>query len=592
MVGRYGDIVEEIRSKADLVAIASEYVQLRTRGRNLVGLCPFHEEKDPSFTINPEAQFWYCFGCHQGGDVFSFVQKVENLTFREALERLAERYQVPLPRSREEERSLSERERLRKVLEVAHRFYREQLQGRQGQGAREYLDRRGVEGDSIARFGLGYAPPEWEGLLGFLRRKGISPEEALQAGVAVKGTSGEIYDRFRDRLIFPIHDDRGRLIGFGGRALRPEQEPKYLNIPETPLFRKGEVLYGFHLAQRAIREAGFALMMEGYMDVLMAHQHGLPQAVGILGTALTPSHLRLLRRWTSRIVLCFDADSAGMRAMIRALPLLEEEGTEARVVPLPQGQDPDSLLRTEGREAFLERLSKAPLLVEYQIQQYLHTYEDRMQSLKRIVPLLAQVKDPLRRDALLRRAARWWVYPQVDRDRAAEEVLRQEVQRFLQQQPSSSGGVASVVQSWQEDPLQRHERRLLALLLQSPSLLQTYREHLAPELFSDPNLQEISQFLRSLEPSEVASWWSAARARLSPEALQTLGALATEEVSIESLRIRDIERGLEILRHQRRYREVRRLLRDRDSHHPSEATWALLQELQELKRMLGPYGLA
>jgi len=265
---------------------------------------------------------------------------------------------------------------------------------------------------------------------------------------------------------------------------------------------------------------------------------------------------------------------------------------EARVVPLPQGQDPDSLLRAEGRKAFLERLSKAPLLVEHQIWHHLHTYEDRMQSLKRIVPLLAQVKDPLRRDALLRRVARWWVYPQVDRDRAAEEVLRQEVQRFLQQQPSSSGGVASVVQSWQEDPLQRHERRLLALLLQSPSLLQIHREHLAPELFSDPNLQEISQFLRSLEPPEVPSWWNAARARLSPEALQTLGALATEEVSVESLRIRDIERGLEILRHQRRYREVRRLLRDQDSHHPSEAIFALLQELQELKRILGPYGLA
>ena len=417
MAVRYApELVEEIRSRVDIVDVVSRYVHLRPRGRNLVGLCPFHAEKTPSFTVNPEKQLFHCFGCHEGGDVFAFLMKRTGVGFAEAVEQLAQQAGIDVSRLARSPAD-AERERHRRRLLEVHRlvagFYREMLQGPAGRAARAYLERRGVTPAVSERFQLGYAPAG-EALLRFLARAGIPVELAVEAGLLVPSRDGRPpYPRFRERLMFPIADHAGRIVGFGGRLLvEREGAPKYLNSPETPLFSKGRTLYGLHLARDAARRTGSVVVVEGYMDCISLYQHGIANVVASLGTAFTEFQAQALARVAERVVIAFDADAAGEAAAQRTLDILRAAGLRVAVMSLPPGQDPDEFARAHGRAALVEALANAVPLTEYKLNLVLAAahaggrVEDKGRAVEAALPVIAEVESAVEREGYMDLVAR------------------------------------------------------------------------------------------------------------------------------------------------------------------------------------------
>jgi len=367
------EAIEEVRLRTDIVEVISEYVSLQRKGKNYWGLCPFHSEKTPSFTVTPEKQMFYCFGCNVGGNIFSFLMKKENWSFVESVHNLASRYGVSLP---EKEQSPREREenRLRRRFEeinewAASYFHDLLLRLPEGEPGRVYFAKRGVDVDTMKSFRLGYAPERWDGLLGYMQERGVGPHELAEAGLAVeKETQSKdgqkYYDRFRNRVLFSILDRRKQPIAFGGRVL-DDSVPKYLNSPETAFFNKGHHLYGMHRAHSGIREEGYALLVEGYMDVIALQNAGFPNAVASLGTALTKDQAKLLRRYAQRVVLLYDSDSAGIQAAFRGGGILRDAGIRVDVLTLDGAKDPDEFLKSYGVEEFNKALSKVLTFVEF-----------------------------------------------------------------------------------------------------------------------------------------------------------------------------------------------------------------------------------
>lgn len=334
------EAVRAIKERLDIVELVGDSVPLRKVGKNLRGLCPFHAEKTPSFYVSPERQTFHCYGCGRGGDIFSFLMEREGLSFPEALETLAERAGVEIHRGSPGKRSLSE------VMELALDFYRQNLQSSSGEPARKYLEGRNLASSAWPLFELGWAPPAWDALWNFLQKKGISRQEALSCGLIIEGQKGD-YDRFRGRVLFPIRDIAGKLTAFGGRILSGDGA-KYINSPEGPLFNKRTLLYLLPVAKASIREAGSAIVVEGYMDALRLHLCGFRNAVATLGTSLTSEQAALLKRLSDHVLICYDSDAAGQEATLRGMTLLQKEGLDVHVVELPRGKDPDELLASEG----------------------------------------------------------------------------------------------------------------------------------------------------------------------------------------------------------------------------------------------------
>jgi len=363
------EIKEEIRERVDIVDLVSRYVALRQAGRNFKGLCPFHQERTPSFNVNRELKLWKCFGCGAGGDVFSFIMAVENLPFPEAGRRLAEMAGLEWESTPVQRQQASERDRIHQANTLALQWFRSNLSSLPAaEVARAHLARRGIGPEAIDQFRLGYAPDSWDALSGHLARNGIGPHLAAAAGLVRERESGGVYDIFRHRLMFPITDVAGKPIGFGGRALSAEEQAKYLNTPETTVFHKGRTFYGLDLARRHIAETGMAIVVEGYTDVIGLAQAGLENVVAGLGTALTEQHVRVLGRYAQEIVLCYDADAAGMQAALRSIPLFESCPAEVTVLVLPAGRDPDEAVREVGPEGFRELLGERIGLVQYRLQ--------------------------------------------------------------------------------------------------------------------------------------------------------------------------------------------------------------------------------
>ena len=366
--------IEEVRIRTDIVEVISEYVTLQRKGKNYWGLCPFHSEKTPSFTVTPEKQMFYCFGCNVGGNIFTFLMKKENWSFVESVKSLASRYGVSLP---EKEQSPYEREenRLRRRFEeinewAASYFHDLLLRLPEGEPGRVYFAQRGVDLETMKNFRLGYAPERWDGLLGYMQERGVQPHELAEAGLAVEKESlskdgqQQYYDRFRNRVLFSILDRRKQPIAFGGRVL-DNSVPKYLNSPENIFFNKGHNLYGMHRAHQGIREEGYALLVEGYMDVIALQNAGFPNAVASLGTALTKDQAKLLRRYTLRVVLLYDSDAAGIQAAFRGGEILHDAGVRVDVLTLTGAKDPDEFLKSYGVEEFKKALSKVLTFVEF-----------------------------------------------------------------------------------------------------------------------------------------------------------------------------------------------------------------------------------
>jgi len=403
------DSIARVREAADVLDVVGDHVRLKKRGRGWEGLCPFHEEKTPSFSVDPDKGLYYCFGCHQGGDVFKFVMQVEHLSFPEAVERLARRYGVKLPpRSPETRKRREAGERQRALLEEAQQFFVGCLAGAEGGAARGELERRGFPKDTWKGFGFGFAPDDWRRLLDHLTRR--HPEGVVvESGLAIRPDSGTSpYDRFRNRLTFPIRSGDGALIAFGGRELG-DGEPKYLNSPESALFRKRSTLFCLDRARRSLGDSGRVLVVEGYFDCLSLHRVGVENVVATLGTALTPDHARLLKRRLGPdglALLCYDADSAGRRAAASGAGVLLEAGVEVAVVVVPQGMDPDDVIRERGEEAFRELLQHPTSLLDFLLADLPPDPAQRRRSGLQLAPLVCSASDPALRQNLIEELAR------------------------------------------------------------------------------------------------------------------------------------------------------------------------------------------
>jgi len=396
-------VIAQVRDATDLVEIVGDHVKLKKRGRKYEGLCPFHEEKTPSFSIDPEKGLFYCFGCHAGGDAIKFVMELERLSFPEAVERLARRFGVHLPpASPDARRRRQTGDRLRTILEEAQHWFTDQLDTPAGAAARSELEHRGFARETWRDFGFGFAPDDWRQLLDHLTRR--HPEGVVvEAGLAVQPDAGKNpYDRFRGRLTFPVRDSEGRLIAFGGRVLG-DGEPKYLNSPESPLFHKRSTLFCLDRARRAIADEAQAIVVEGYFDCFSLHLAGINHAVATLGTALTPEHARLLRRRVGpdgRVVLCYDADAAGRRAAATGAKILIEAGIEVAVVGLPPGTDPDDVVRTQGGDAMRELLASPSSLVAFLVEDLPEDRAARQREAAELAVLVGAARDPHLRDEL------------------------------------------------------------------------------------------------------------------------------------------------------------------------------------------------
>jgi len=405
------DKLLEIKDAAAIAEVVGQYVKLTQKGRNLLGLCPFHSETKPSFTVSPDKGIFYCFGCQAGGNVISFMMLYHRLTFPEAAQELARRYGIPITfkdLGPEGAQKAKKRQSLQDLLTQAAHFYAATLKAPEGKAGRDYLEKRQLTPEVIRDFHLGFAPDEWDGLKRYLQNRGLSLELAQDAGLLVPKAQGGFYDRFRSRVMFPILDRHGKVVAFGGRIVG-EGEPKYLNSPESPLYTKGRHLYGAPQAQEALRKTETALVVEGYLDLLALRVHGVANVVATLGTALTREQVRLLKNLAPRAVMVFDGDAAGSRAMRRAFPLFAQEGLPVRVLPLPAGMDPDTYVFAHGPGLFAQPWDAAQpwfaYLLEELVKEHGPDIEGRVKISEELRPYFQAVADPVEQALWLRHAA-------------------------------------------------------------------------------------------------------------------------------------------------------------------------------------------
>jgi DNA primase len=407
-----GSKVEEVKGRADIVDLISEYVTLKKAGRNFIGLCPFHKEKTPSFTVNRDKQIFYCFGCSEGGNVISFLMKVNHQSFPEAVRYLARKTGIVIPEgvlTREEKERSSLKEQINRVNQLAAQHFSQNLFSQAGREAREYLVKREIQESVVREFRLGYALNGWRYLRDFFEKGKVPLKLAEQAGLIVSKANEKdsFYDRFRGRLIFPIEDIDGRVIAFGGRIIG-DGEPKYLNSPESPVYVKGRCLYGLNRTKDDIRQRGHAVLVEGYFDLLSLRNAGVTNVVATLGTALTKEHVDLIRRYTRQIIAVFDPDEAGKKAVARSLGLFLAGSIHAKIAVLPDGYDPDQYVRSFGREAFEEVVTHAQSMVDYYIEKVIGkvgTLEEKRDSLREAIPFIVSIGDAIDRNLFVKRVS-------------------------------------------------------------------------------------------------------------------------------------------------------------------------------------------
>lgn len=429
--------IEEIRNAANIVDVVSEYVQLRKRGRNYIGLCPFHSEKTPSFTVSDEKQIYHCFGCHNGGNVFKFLMEYKKISFIEAVQEIAEQYNIELKYDDSYPEAQSEQEILFDInTEVARYFSNNLLNDEEGQIARDYFQKRNIKVQTMRAFGLGYALNGWENLVSFLKQKNIDLEKALQLGLIGRNKDGRVYDKLAGRIIFPIFSPNGRVVAFAGRKLREDDTGgKYINSPESIIYVKGRVLYGLSFAKDEIRKLDKAIIVEGYMDLISLYQAGIKNVVAVSGTALTDDQAQLLSRYTKNVVLLFDADTAGISASMRSIEILLRKDFDVKIATLPSGEDPDSFVNKYGREEFEEVIKRAENFLEYQTAYYEKQgmFDDptkAAEAIRDLVKPIAIIDDELKRNILIKTISRKF--------NLREKLLEKELEKALEQEKKSA----------------------------------------------------------------------------------------------------------------------------------------------------------
>ncbi len=501
MYTRYSDeLIEEIRIHNDIVEVVSEYVRLEKRGKNYFGLCPFHREKTPSFSVESGKQIFYCFGCGKGGNVFQFISLAEKLDYIESVRLLADRAKIVLPESDDTEQA--EKAKLKQlVLNInllAARYYHELLNTGKGEAAAAYLSKREISESTARRFGLGYSTDEWDGLVRHLKSNGIEEEHMLQSGLIMRSSKGTLYDRFKGRLMFPIFDIRGNVIGFGGRVL-DNTLPKYVNSPETAVYSKGKHLYALNFAKNA--SSNKLVVVEGYMDVISLHQNGIGNAVASLGTALTESQGRILKKYSEEIIISYDADTAGQAATQRGLDLLSEIGCNVKVLTVPDGKDPDEYIRKNGAEAFKKLVNGALSLVEYKIkvlrsEQDLTTTEGKIAFLNKVAAVLTKVDNVMEREMYIKKLSREY--------EISEEAILSEVIRRIRPAARQSLKIANAVEAARkaaaaggeiEGRLLHAERFILSLLCVDNSIYGTVKEQLKFGIFRSEENRRLAELI-------------------------------------------------------------------------------------------------
>ena len=496
---------EEVKKAADIVEVIGQYVELKKRGQNYIGLCPFHSERSPSFTVNQSKQIYHCFGCGRGGDVFTFWMEYHNSDFPQSLKTLAERYNIPLPQKRDvyaDRKKTELKEQLFKINNLAGRYFHTILvKSANGKPGRDYFSRRHISKETIAQFRLGYAVNKWDGLLDYLKSKNCSLDRAAKAGLLIPKNNKEYYDRFRGRIMFPIFDLNHHSIGFGGRIL-DDSLPKYINTPETPIYHKGYSLYGLDSAFENIRKSDLAIIVEGYMDMLVLRQHGISNVVASLGTALTSDQIRRLKGYTKNVVVLFDPDDAGREAALKSFPLFLNEGISAKVVVLPQGKDPDSFVNKYGSDAFKKLLRRAAPIFDFYLDQTLanmgHGVDGQIKALSEVLPVFMDLGQGATRFLYVHRFA--------EKTGINEATVWEEL-KYREGTGKNERGISQLKSRFSEtqDPRKYgSDLQFFNLLLHYPEKIDTFRDQEWKLIVSDPEIIAIIKVIMEKYPSEVS----------------------------------------------------------------------------------------
>ena len=577
--------VSEIRDRSSILEVVSDYVTLKKTGRNHRGLCPFHSEKTPSFMVNEEKQIFHCFGCGEGGDVFAFLMKAGHYSFPQAVEELAKRYGVRLPArelSASQKKQMDKRESLFEINRIASEYFRDLLtRRREGEEGRRYLSQRGISQEVVAEHGLGYSTDRWDGLVEHLREKKASLDLARELGLIFPKKREGWYDAFRNRILFPIFDLHQRIVGFGGRIIK-EGEPKYLNSPESSIYHKGEVLYGLQVAKRYATDKDCIIVVEGYFDLLTLHQYGWRHSVATLGTALTPQHIRTLKRYTKNLITLFDADQAGVQATLRSLPLFLEEEVAGKTVILPNGEDPDGFLRKGNLEDFTKRVEQAVPLVDFFFQRLMRTYDvksvdGKVRIAKEGLALLGKIPDRIRRDFYTK---------------ALAERLDVKESFLYEMLPSSPKGRPKEGEDSKESSLDRtfpkSEEMVVRLMVHHPEVIPTISQEGVLKEFESPILQKIAKALEDLYqrkgrldlPEALASFEETLKGRLCEFAFQESGLEGGDRGRI----LQDCMQKIRGKRLKKEKGELLRRIKEAEKQQEERSLVPLLREHQELAK--------
>ena len=541
---QYSEFLEEIKAKSDILSVVSATVQLKRKGNRYWGCCPFHNEKTPSFSVVPDQGFFYCFGCHKGGDVFKFVSLLENISYKDAIKLLADRNNIPIPnryQSQREQVHEQERKNLWQIMEKAGDFFHNCLtKTNLGAPGREYFASRHIDEATINSFHLGFAPNLWDKFFKACQQKGIPRDLLLQAGLIAQRKNGDFYDRFRNRIIIPIANEHNKICGFGGRVIDGKDNPKYLNSPETPIFSKSNILFGLNQAKHHIKEQDKAIVVEGYMDAIALHTKGINWAVASLGTAFTIQQCRLLLRFTRNIYFCYDNDKAGQAATMRALAIAGNTGANVFVIMIPDGKDPDEFLNHHSPDEFLALLDQALPLMEFQLQYVLKntstdTLDGKLMAINQLLPLLANVNNAVKRNAYIIRIAN---VLGID-----EGVIRSDMQKY-QRNRNFYGRDNAEQQTQSSPPLHsdantRAGRIVINNLWRNPQLFVPILEQLPLEFLPNPLHRSILQYMLEAINNKTPFSDTGAAEFLDPNAYRELALLLVDDTFSDAQTFKD-----------------------------------------------------
>lgn len=596
------DIVDQVRTANDIVSIISDYVSLKKQGRNFVGLCPFHHEKTPSFSVNQDKQYFRCFGCGEGGNVITFVMKREALSFPEAVRMLAQKAGIAIPEDASPEQSAKSKEieQAHKINELAKDFYQYILQNHQiAKEARQYLSSRGITQDTIGKFQIGYAPPSWDGLLEFLKKKGHPPAELEKLGLVLPKTKGKpgYYDRFRNRVMFPVVTAQGKVAGFGGRVL-DDSTPKYLNSPETVVFNKGNLLYGLNRAIESIRSIDQVIIVEGYLDVISCHQAGITNVVASLGTALTREQGKLLLRYTREVIMAYDADSAGVKATLKGWQLLDDLGCRVKVVSIPDGKDPDEFINKHSPDEFLELINqKAMSLCDYKTDRAMekfdiYTLEGKFKIASEVIPSIRNLSNQIEKDeAIMKLSRRLHLSPEAIKAEVEKNAPdarnswsnRDKITDFRDN--NSNYSKQNGVPKKEKDARSKAEEVLLAMMLVDKKVFLAVKEKIGVNFSDSREYLNIVGLLNEMAEKELDYQPAALFDRTKDQAtLELLGEMISREAPKEN-KFKILEDCLKNIREdelRKKREELLRLMEEADRKRDQELRNRLLMEYSKL----------